>query len=350
MLLCRVMSVEPITLASALSEISRAAGATVHSAAASVGERSASGAEAVRAAARSAGRAAVVLLASEIPDALAAIAEVAIGHAPIVIHAVFAAGEDAAVIAPLCETGAAVVATWTPEEAAIAGVALHRAAHDSEVPFVHVYDAPSDGPSPSLPNAEIAGAVLASAQPRAPSGPAVGRSRVRSFAGRVPFALAAALRSASEHGGHAVPLLDRFETADADEVIVTYGRSFLVACAVARIRRAQGRKVGVLGVRALRPFLSADVVKAISRAKSAVVIEPLDPALDPTGPLAACVKGAFFDALTWAPGFPGVGRVPPIVSVTSARPTIDAADVEAALAELSNGERSRRVLVLGSEG
>jgi len=30
------------------------------------------------------------------------------------------------------------------------------------------------------------------------------------------------------------------------------------------------------------------------------------------------LKAAFADALTWAPGFPGVGRVPPIVSVVFA--------------------------------
>jgi hypothetical protein len=35
--------------------------------------------------------------------------------------------------------------------------------------------------------------------------------------------------------------------------------------------------------------------------------------------------------------------------VTCARISIEAVDVEAALAELSNGERARRVVVLGSE-
>jgi len=344
------MTMDTKDLASALSEISRSAGASVHSAAAAVGERSPSPAEAVRAAVRTAERAAVVLLPHEVGETLAAISEAAIAHAPIVLHVAFDRRDDAAAIAPLCESGAAVVATWSPEEATILGVALHRAAHDSEVPFVHLYDAPADGPLPAAPDRAFAAAILASAQPRSPAGPTSGRARVRSFAARVPFALAAALRAANEHGAHPVPLLDRFETADADEVIVTYGRTFPVACSVAKRRRAEGRKVGVLGVRALRPFLSSEVVKAISRAKAAVVVEPIDPALDPTGPLAACVKGAFFDALTWAPGFPGVGRVPPIVSVTSARAAIEAADVEAALAELSNGERARRIVVLGSEG
>lgn len=336
-------------LATALSEASRAVGATVHSAGAALGERASSPAEAVRAASRAEGRAAVVLLPSELGEAVAAIAAAALHHAPVVVHVPFASQDDRSAIAPLSETGAALVCTWSPEDAALAGVALHRAAHDSEVPFVHLYDAPQGGALPARLGAAAIEAILGPPHPRASHPQFEGREHVRSFASRVPFALAAAFRAVSEHNGHPLHLLERFDTADADEVIVTYGRTVPVACAVAKARRTAGRKVGVLGVRALRPFLSADVVKAISRAKAAVVIEPLDPALDPTGPLAACVKGAFFDALTWAPGFPGVGRVPPIVSVTSARASVDAADVEAALAELSNGERARRIVVLGSD-
>mgnify|MGYP001075677390 CR=1 FL=1 len=44
------------------------------------------------------------------------------------------------------------------------------------------------------------------------------------------------------------------------------------------------------------------------------------------------------------------GRVPPVVSVTAARPGLGAAEVEAAVAELTSGERARRVVVVGSEG
>src|SRR5204863_200085 len=70
-----------------------------------------------------------------------------------------------------------------------------------------------------------------------------------------------------------------------------------------------------LGVRAMRPFFDVDVVRAVARAKAIVVVEPLDVALAPCAPAASSVKAAFADALTWAPGFPGVGRIPPIVSV-----------------------------------
>lgn len=343
------LSGDVLSLATGLFDVSSAASASVHSARAAIGERAATPGDAVRRAASEAGRAAVILLPDEVAPALAAITEVAAAHAPLVVHVPFVAGDDTSAVAPLCETGAAVLSTWSPQEAAGVAVALHRAAHDSEMPFVHLYDAPEGGGVAAPMDRASIDAVLGALHPRSPAGLSADRARVRSFGARVPFALAAALRSAGERAGVSLPLLERFETTDADEVVVTYGRTFGVACGVAKSMRASGRKVGVLGVRALRPFLAADVVKAIARTKSAVVVEPLDPSLDPTGPLAACVKGAFFDALTWAPGFPGVGRVPAIVSVTSAHPVLRASDVETALAELSNGERARRVLVLGSE-
>ncbi|MEZ4315551.1 MAG: transketolase, partial [Polyangiaceae bacterium] len=313
------LSGDALSLTTGLHDVSRAAGATVHSARAGLGERAPSAAVAVRRAAESAGRAAALLLPDELASALSEVAAASAAHVPLVVHVACAPGDDTSAVAPLCETGAAVLSTWSPEGAACAAVALHRAALDSELPFVHVYEAP-EGAAPPAPFASDAiEVVLGPAHPRAVVPLDPDRARVRSFAARAPFAMAAALRAAGERAGSPVPLLERFETADADEVIVTYGRTFPLACSVARAMRASGRKVGVLGVRALRPFFAADVVKAISRAKSAVVIEPLDAPLTPTGPLAACVKGAFFDALTWAPGFPGIGRVPPVVSVTSAR-------------------------------
>ncbi|MBK8256187.1 MAG: transketolase [Polyangiaceae bacterium] len=336
------------SLTMGLFEVSRAAGATVTSAGAALGEQAASPGEAVRRAARASVRSAVILLPHEIGSALGEISLAAASHAPLVVHVPVAAGDDLSALGPLCQTGAAVISTWSAAEASTAAIALQRAAHDSEMPCVHIADAPSNIETLPLMSPTAIEAVLGAFHPRA-ADVVPDRARVRGFASRVPFALAASLRAAAEHTGTPVSLLERFETADAEEVVVTFGRTFPIACGVARAHRSRGRKVGVLGVRALRPFLAADVVKAISRAKTAVVVEPMDAPLSPSGLLAESVKGAFFDALTWAPGFPGVGRVPPVVSVTSARPVLGAADVELAIAELSGGERARRVIVLGSE-
>ncbi len=75
-LLCRTMtpSGDASSLSTALFEAARAVGANVHSAGAALGERASSPAEAVRAASRSEGRSAVVLLPEELGEAIAAIA------------------------------------------------------------------------------------------------------------------------------------------------------------------------------------------------------------------------------------------------------------------------------------
>jgi pyruvate-ferredoxin/flavodoxin oxidoreductase len=99
------------------------------------------------------------------------------------------------------------------------------------------------------------------------------------------------------------------------------------------------------------------------------VIEPLDVALAPAGPLATSLKAAFADAITWAPGFPGVGHLPPIVSVvfatlgshggspgapgSAAKPPVGVVterEVREALGELLAGDRAKRLLVFGSDG
>ncbi|MEZ4310536.1 MAG: hypothetical protein R3F14_21040 [Polyangiaceae bacterium] len=198
-----------------------------------------------------------------------------------------------------------------PRSAACAAVALHRAALDSELPFVHVYEA-TEGAAPPAPlrlrrdrGGPRPGPPARRRPPRSgsPARPQLRRPRPLRDGRRPPRRRRRAGTPSPSSNASRPPTPTRSSSPTA--------RTFPLACSVARAMRASGRKVGVLGVRALRPFFAADVVKAISRAKSAVVIEPLDAPLTPTGPLAACVKGAFFDALTWAPGFPGIGRVPP---------------------------------------
>ncbi len=124
-----------------------------------------------------------------------------------------------------------------------------------------------------------------------------------------------------------------------------------MACAVADELRAEGRRVGAVGVRSLRPFFGAEAVKIAARARAIAVIELLDVASRPRGRWPRASRAAFADALTWAAGFPGVGRIPPIVSAVFA--TLDggvkARDVRAIVEELRSGDRARRVLVFGSD-
>ena len=165
----------------------------------------------------------------------------------------------------------------------------------------------------SLPGAGLVARFLGATRRKddGPQGEVEQKRRERGFASRVPFALGSAMRALGELTGRHLSPVERYETAHADEVVVAVGHAVIAALAAALAMRGEGRRVGAVGVRALRPFFGAEAVKAIARARAVAVIEPLDVALAPSGPLATSLKAAFADALTWAPGFPGVGGIRP---------------------------------------
>ena len=359
-----------------------AAGATIF--AASAGgtgdapiERAQSAAEAIRAAAqraRAGERAGALLAADELLGALAALREAVGARAPITVHVTgrqgaLSVGRDE--IAPALDVGAGVLVTWSAQDAADAALVARRASEDSETPFLHLHDAPPSDAPVAVPDRDLVERFLGARRATSSSGDApaatredagavpglgpedVRRKRTeRGFAARVPFALASAMRQLGELTGRPAAPVERIETADADEIVVAIGCAFPAARAVVESLRGQGRRVGLVGLRSIRPFYSAEVVKALGRASAVVVIEPLDLALAPSGPVTASVKAAFADALTWAPGFPGIGRIPPIISAAFATfdGTITERDVRLSLAEIASGERARRVIVFGSDG
>ncbi len=368
--------------AAAIAGAEMAAGAAIFAASAGVGgalplERTPSASEAIRAAsarARSGDRAGAMLAADELLGAIGALREAAAARAPITVHVAerrggLTVGHDE--IALALDVGAGVIVTWSAADAADVALIARRASEDSETPFLHIHDgvpgaaavAPPDrafverflGKSRAAPSFDDAPASTGEDAGAAP-GPqpqGVHRKRAeRGFAARVPFALTSAARQLGELTGRAVAPVERVDTADAEEIVVAVGCAFPAAHDVVRSLRAQGRRIGLVGVRSLRPFFSAEIVKALGRASAVVVIEPFDVALAPSGPVAASVKAAFADALTWAPGFPGIGRIPPIISAAFA--TMDGAiterDVRLSLAEIASGERARRVVVFGSDG
>ena len=329
---------------------------------------------AAAAASREGKRAAAFLAPAELLSALSALHTVARARAPIVVHVLDAppppadrvpvpegAGERSQAllgrdeIAPTLDVGAGVLVAWSAQESVDLTLAARRAAEDAETPFVLVSD--GGGPVMSLPGKGLVGAFLGAGR-EAPSGGAMSsrghldaKRAERSYAARAPFALAAAMRELGDLTGRALGPIERYETADAEEIVVAVGQSFRAARAVAEAMRRDGRRVGAVGVRVLRPFFPAELVKALARARAVVVIEPLDVALAPSGPLAESLKAAFADALTWAPGFPGVGRIPPIVSAVFATfdGAVSEAQVKEALAELAAGDRARRLIVFGSD-
>jgi pyruvate-ferredoxin/flavodoxin oxidoreductase len=322
--------------------------------------RVATGTEALHAAAsaaREGKRTAAVLSPGELLGALDALHAIARARAPVVVH-VLGSSEGASACAgrdeipPALDTGAGVVVTWNAQESVDLTLAVRRAAEDAETPFLLVTD--GGGPVMTLPGRGLVEQFLGGRDgglTRNASG-LEGKRRERSYAARVPFALAAAMRELGELTGRPIGPVERYETTDAEEVVVAIGQGYTAARAAAEALRREGRKVGAVGVRVLRPFFSSDLVKAVSRARAVAVIEPLDVALAPAGPLATCLKAAFADALTWAPGFPGVGHIPPIVSVVFATLAgcVTEGEVREALGELLAGDRAKRLLVFGSDG
>lgn len=324
-------------------------------------------------------RASVVIGAHELVGALAALGEAAAVRAPITVHVVerrggLSVGRDE--LAPALDVGAGVLVTWSGQEAADIALVARRAAEDSETPFLHLVDLhthalPSDASAASYVSdaRALAARFLGAERPASsfndktpPQGEAddgprpqsrgVHRKRAeRGFAARVPFAVTSAMRELGEITGRHLSAIERVDTTDAEEIVLTVGCAFPAAREVVRSLRAQGRRVGLIGLRVLRPFFGPELVKALGRAKAIVTIEPLDVPLAPCGPVAAGVKAAFADAITWAPGFPGVGRIPPIISATFATidGTITERDVRLSLAEIASGERARRLVVFGSD-
>ncbi len=308
-------------------------------------------------------RAAVVLESNQLFEALGAIHAAARTRAPFVIHVVDRVGSGRVVgrdeLAPALDLGAGVLVAWSAQCAVDLALAARRAAEDSETPWILVSEGIRGANGAKLPDRALIEKFLGEARVEAPrpGAPIASHEHLsakqaeRSYASRAPFALTSALRQLGDLTGRPIHAVERHATTDAEEVIVAFGAAYLVACAVADQLRAEGRRVGAVGVRSLRPFFGAEAVKAAARARAIAVIEPLDVALAPSGPLATGFKAAFADALTWAAGFPGVGRIPPIVSAVFA--TLDGGvgevDVRAILDELRSGDRARRVLVFGSD-
>jgi pyruvate-ferredoxin/flavodoxin oxidoreductase len=311
-------------------------------------------AQAALAALRAGQRASALIAGEDLIEVLPVVAEARRDQLPLVIHAFYDGelhGRGRDEVAPLLQIGGAVVSAWTTQESVDVAIAARRAALDSELPVTVVHEVRSHAQEAHLLDVDAVASFLGPARAPSHGGDALQRRRgERSLAVRLPFALAAAFRELGDLTKRHHHVIERFDATDAEELIVTAIGGYPQAREVASALRREGRRVGAVGVRALRPLYIADLVKACSRASAIVVIEPLDIALAPSGPIAAELKAGFLDALTWAPGFPGVGRVPPIVSTTFATLArgVRDEDIRAALTELHAGDRARRTVVLGT--
>jgi len=67
--------------------------------------------------------------------------------------------------------------------------------------------------------------------------------------------------------------VETYKTEDADEIIVCMGSVFGTTQITVDKLRAEGKKVGLVGIRVWRPFPKADVAAAIKNAKSVAVLD-----------------------------------------------------------------------------
>src|SRR5262249_38667362 len=134
--------------------------------------------------------------------------------------------------------------------------------------------------------------------------------------------------------------------------IVLVGLGELGDSLLAAVERLRFRGTDVCGVKltAFRPFPGARLVKMLSRALAVTVLEAVDEPLAQSNPLTREIKAAFADALTWAPEYPGIGRIPRVISGVA--PTrsdeLTPDDVDAIVKNMLADERGKRFFVFGA--
>jgi pyruvate-ferredoxin/flavodoxin oxidoreductase len=142
-----------------------------------------------------------------------------------------------------------------------------------------------------------------------------GKIAQRYFYDRVPSITARVMDEFYTLTGRRYGAVDGYALDDAECVIVGMGSLMETATATAKyLRQHQGVKIGTLHVTSFRPFPGAQIVAALKRAKAIAVIERMDNPTAQSNPLTAEIKAAFADALSEAPGYPKIDRLPAIYS------------------------------------
>jgi pyruvate ferredoxin oxidoreductase alpha subunit len=313
-------------------------------------------------------RVALIARASDLARVRNELASIAALRLGIVVHAV---AEPARAGAPSSSAGLAPALSlddlfWGMllgagvSDAVDLALVARRAAEDSGCPFFVVHEGsyaqdvePVSAPSRELCDAFVGpsqGRVRRASQPDPEGDPVATTSGDRAFAERVPFALGSAMRELEALTGRHHDVIERVPASDAAVALV--GAGGLGDSLLADVDRLRARGHDVAGIRvvAWRPFPAPRLIKALGRALAVTVLERVDQPLASGAPLAVQLKAAFADALTWAPGYPGVGRIPRIVSgVVAPEREVDSTDLDAIVHNVLADERGKRAFVLGGE-
>jgi len=308
------------------------------------------------------GRAAAVVSLASLVDARRRLVELVDRRVPLVIHAIVSLRGDRpnpsahADLHALGDIGVAVLAARDAQDAADLTIVAHRAAEDAETPVVIVHDGwPASYARDRivLPDVPLVRATLEpSPTPLGTSDHAIAPHR--RAAARIPFALASAMRAFERHAARRLHAVEAACTEGADVVMIASGAIAESARATVEHQRATGGEpnLGLVQLLVLRPFPGAEIVRAVGRARGIAVIERADAPLSQSNPVATEVKAAFADALTWAPGYPGIGRIPTVFSACIDPSSREATpgDLLAVVENVLQGEQGRRAFRVGRGG
>jgi pyruvate-ferredoxin/flavodoxin oxidoreductase len=276
---------------------------------------------------------------------------------PVVVHVFVSSGADSSLATEGLGWGV-LLAAGVQASIDLALVA-RRAAEDSGTPFIVVHEVSEHGrqlESVAIPDAALCEAFVGAPSQRVKkrddaAHPAHAKTSDRAFAERVPFALGSAMRGLEGFTGRRHDLLERTAVEGAAVMLVGAGALGEALLGEAERLRTAGYDVGAVKITSLRPFPGPRLVRALARALVVTVIETTDEPLAQSNPLACEVKAAFSDALTWAPDYPGVGRIPRIHSGAIATDGHDLRpeDLDAIVRNMALGEQGKRLFVYASD-
>lgn len=237
----------------------------------------------------------------------------------------------------VADCGWGMVFARNAQEAADLALIARRAAEEAETPFLNVQDGFLTThtietlrlPEPELMK-ELVGDPHESHRLRDlmdPSHPIMsgvvqnqdsymkGKIAQRFFYDRLPSVLERVMRRFYELTGRRYGLVDSSGLEDAEYAIAGMGSLMETAVAtVDHMRRDQGVKAGALHITSFRPFPGPQIVDALKEVKAVAVLERMDNPGAQSNPLSGEIKAAFADALSGAPGYPRIDRIPFIYS------------------------------------
>jgi pyruvate-ferredoxin/flavodoxin oxidoreductase len=138
-----------------------------------------------------------------------------------------------------------------------------------------------------------------------------GKIAQRRYYSRILPVLKDVMEEFGKYTGRHYGLVMPYRLEDAEYAIVGSGCMMETAeASVDYIREHMGIRVGALHVTCFRPFPSAEIVSTLKNVKAVSVLERLDIPMMQANPQLCEIKAAFADAMSGAPGYPEIRRLP----------------------------------------